>query len=158
MFTLYWFAAYAYQGATFRIGDHPVHGRPVFADDSIPAVEDEVRSDDLGEIGFGVPGYNPCLANISTGACCYDTGVCTINAEIACDDDEGTYLGDDTACDPFACLGACCYEGDCSQELPQDCARIGGWFRGVARSCTNTACLSERVTWGELKRSYRRDY
>ena len=156
--TVYWFAAYAYQGATFEIVDPPSLGPIWFADDSIPAVLDEVRTDDRGMIGFGVPGYNPCLANVSTGACCYDTGVCTINAEVACDDDDGTYMGDDSACDPFACIGACCFEEECSQELPQECERIGGWFRGVGRNCSHTACLSERVTWGQLKRSYRRDY
>lgn len=155
--TLYWFATYAYQGATFEVIENPVQGL-AFADDSTPAVLDDIRSDDLGKIGFGVPGYNPCLANVATGGCCFDTGVCTINAEVACEDDEGTYLGDDTGCDPFACVGACCFQGDCSQERPEDCERIGGWFRGVALGCGNTACLSEDVTWGELKRSYRRDY
>lgn len=157
--TIYWFSAYAYQGAKFAVVDHPVWGRPQFADISVPAVLDEVRSEDLGVVGFGVPGYNPCLANVPTGACCYPDGVCVIGAEIACEDEEGTYLGDDSGCDPYACAGACCLEsGDCSQELPQDCDRYGGWFRGVRVPCTANGCLNERVTWGELKRAYREDY
>lgn len=157
--TVYWFSAYAYQGTSFTLTDHPSQGRPQFADDTVPSVLDEVRIEDLGKVGFGIPGYNPCLANVPTGACCYPDGVCVIGAEIACEDEEGTYLGDDSGCDPYACAGACCLEsGDCSQELPQDCDRYGGWFRGVRVRCTPNGCLNERVTWGELKRAYREDY
>lgn len=154
--TIYWFLAYAYQGSTFEIVEHPNLGGPSFADDAIPAQLDDVRRDDRGMIGFGVPGYNPCLANVETGACCYETGVCLINAEVACDDEDGVYLGDNEPCAPYACVGACCYEGDCTQELPLECERIGGWFRGIGIPCTsNTVCLNEDVTWGELKKAYR---
>ncbi|MEZ4648472.1 MAG: hypothetical protein R3E97_06705 [Candidatus Eisenbacteria bacterium] len=157
--TVYWFLAYAYQGTTFEIIENPAQGGPSFADNSVPSELDDVRRDDRGKIGFGVPGYNPCLANVPTGACCYETGVCVINAEVACEDDDGVYLGDDEACDPYACVGACCYLGDCTMELPLECERIGGWFRGIGLRCgSNTVCLNEDVTWGELKKAYREGY
>ena len=74
-------------------------------------------------VSFSCPGScsDPEPAEI-TGACCRWpnssqalTGDCTIETEAACIADEGTYQGDDTACEPNPCAppppptGACCH-------------------------------------------------
>ena len=59
IFPLGWFSTYAYDGSYFELADHPQHGIPYFADDSIPALLDPV--DALGRVGFGTArGRRPC--------------------------------------------------------------------------------------------------
>ncbi len=155
MFNLYWFATYAYNGSTFEVVEHPFQGGPSFSDDTVPAILDDVDREGLGKIGFATEGHSPCLVGIPTGACCYPDGLCSIAISSSCEIEGGVYRGDDSICDSFACFGACCLDNECFVDDPIVCENQGGWFRGVGRDCNGaTTCLSEDVTWGELKRSY----
>jgi hypothetical protein len=68
-------------------------------------------------------GSSPCLPNSSpcglligaleqgcgvppgpTGACCYQSGLCVVEASESCAEENGTYMGDDTVCVPNPCV------------------------------------------------------
>jgi len=153
---LYWFATYAYVGTYFAITDHPSQGYPHFVDDEVDAAVDEV--DDLGRVGFGVPGDNPCLGDIPQGGCCLLDGTCRITYETVCDIQNGTYLGDDEACSFGSCEGPCCLENECFVTDIPECDQDGGEFMGVGRTCSGLSCLRQETTWGALKHGYRDEF
>lgn len=43
------------------------------------------------------------LAGAPTGACCFATGACEELPSFICEDQEGTFIGNDTTCDLIAC-------------------------------------------------------
>ena len=99
IFELYWFAAYVEvpEIGRFALAPHPVHGTR-FADDSIPAIQDEVA--DLGTFGFYSPGEVPC--QFGAGACCLELE-CIFVSPAACFRAGGIYRGDAVPCDPDPC-------------------------------------------------------
>jgi len=92
-----------------------------------------------------------------TGACCWPSGLCTIETQADCEDAtgiNGTYMGDGSQCanadvngngvdDACEILGACCYpDGTCAQETQADCEAvggIGGTYMGDAAVCAGDA-------------------
>jgi hypothetical protein len=100
--SVYWFAAYGYDGQSFNLGPHPSQGGQ-FADDSVPAEVDDIAG--FGSFGFGSnPGFNVCpVAGDPEGACCFDGGSCAITTEADCETAGGVYQGADTVCDPNPC-------------------------------------------------------
>jgi len=66
----------------------------------------------------------PCGSVEPTGACCYQGGGCTVETEVECAANGGTYWGDDTACDPSPCPQPCTSNDECQ---PSDyCAKATG--------------------------------
>mgnify|MGYP000893591640 CR=1 FL=1 len=51
----------------------------------------------IGALGQGCGGTAP------TGACCFPDGSCRVLEQAACGDEHGSYMGDDTICDPNPC-------------------------------------------------------
>lgn len=73
-----------------------------------------------------------------SGACCTPDGACTVSFEVDC---AGTYLGDNTLCDPNLCpqpTGACCLpDGSCTEVAQLECT---GLFGGVGTTCAPNPC------------------
>lgn len=154
LFVVYWFATYAYDGTTFSVIDHPGQGEASFGNDTIPVIQDRVEG--FGKVGFGVAGENPCLEGVSLGACCLQTGACTVTTLGACDVQDGTYLGDDTVCDTFSCTGACCVDQDCFADMTvTECEREGGDFQGPGTTCRQISCIRRETSWGKIKEAFR---
>jgi hypothetical protein len=69
-----------------------------------------------------------------TGACCLNSGSCTITSQQQCWDWGGTYKGDHSACFPSLCPqpGACCLPPDshCWNVTEAQCTAAGGVFAG----------------------------
>lgn len=79
-----------------------------------------------------------CPANPSelcepvTGACC-DRATCSETCRAFC---RGTYLGDNTSCEPNMCQGACCVSGfGCGDLSLPACQSLGGTFKGSGTTC-----------------------
>jgi hypothetical protein len=74
------------------------------------------------------------------GACC-NAGVCSIDYELTCEAGGGTYIGDNTDCDPDPCsTGACCNDstGACEGVMSEnDCLAIGGTTFTAGQDCVN---------------------
>lgn len=79
-----------------------------------------------------------------TGACCFPGGGCSVETEMQCITDGGTYQGDGTGCFPNPCptvSGACCFEdGTCAIESESQCATDGGTYLGDSTTCTPNPC------------------
>lgn len=154
---LYWFAGYAYGAAgSFALIPHPTQGG-TFADDSVPAIVDQVV--DFGILGLGQDGYLPCPTAPEPGACCDEFGYCTITLPDAC---QGEFLGG--PCDPNPCpplIGACCIGAEYEICIITDyinCIEVemGQW--NGADSCDPNPCIVipvEEGTWGSIKANYR---
>ena len=72
-----------------------------------------------------------------TGACCIQDS-CTLGYSVVCLAAGGTYLGDETVCDPGVCdLGACCVNETCDQGTEFGCYSIGGVFGGANAPCVD---------------------
>lgn len=97
---VYWFAGYDYYGipALFGTAPHP-QGGGWFADDSIPAILDEIV--DYGALGFLMDGYLPCPPPV--GACCLEDGSCVVTSESDCAGQGGGFEGIGVPCDPDPC-------------------------------------------------------
>ena len=161
---IYVFAAYEYYGldTSFDLIQHPTGGS-IFADDSVPSLLDQVE--DFGRFGFNNdPGYLPCPpGGDPVGACCIDPNcVCLVRTRTQCDDEGGSYLGDDTSCDPNPCAcitGACCLpEGTCVDMLMIDCEQAGGTWLGEGTDCNPDPCEPTptlETSWGRIKTTYR---
>ena len=140
---VYWFAAYAYDGAELNLGIHPTQGGQ-FGDDSIPSQLDDIAG--FGSMGFGSnPGTVVCpVVGEPDGACCFPDGTCEITTEADCG---GVYQGDDTVCDPNPCpdtiTGACCFpDGTCQELNDADCATNGGIYQGDGTVCDPNPCAA----------------
>ncbi len=112
--TLYWMAPFRGPdpGTTYFIstidypeGDHHAE----FADNSTPPIVDFVTH--FGTMRWGADGDKSCPTPPPVGACClnWETVVCRVELETVCNADGGTYLGDNTICDPTNTCSACCY-------------------------------------------------
>lgn len=101
---VYWFATYVYDEVAIELSVRPETEVAQFAtsgDDGAGAELDDVV--DLGTLGFGAPGYNPCAASgPATGACCV-WGMCRIAQRDDCESQGGIYRGDNTDCFPDPC-------------------------------------------------------
>ncbi|MEZ4649623.1 MAG: hypothetical protein R3E97_12735 [Candidatus Eisenbacteria bacterium] len=106
-FPVYWFAAYSYYGGemAIQIADFPAGADgAAFADDSIPAVLDEIPLQNRGSMGLnGASGSNPYRIPEVVGACCLSSGDCVLESVDGCEADDGAYQGDGTGCDPNPC-------------------------------------------------------
>jgi hypothetical protein len=82
------------------------------------------------------------------GACCLTSGACAARTEPSCSADNGTYAGDDTACETApACVpaptGACCINGGCSVVYdlgPGGCESQLGLYQGDSVACSSVNC------------------
>lgn len=74
------------------------------------------------------------------GACCFPTGTCGVTTQVFCEENGGTYQGDDTVCDPNPCPAACCHpDGTCDFLTETDCESAGGvWHYG--EDCDPNPC------------------
>ena len=95
---------------------------------------DYTESDLSANVACGAP---------PTGACCVNE-VCSIQAEVACGSNGGTYQGDDTTCTPDPCYveptGACCINDTCSELTESACGSAGGGYFGDDTTCTAGLC------------------
>ena len=112
---------------TFRIVDHPLTGRPTFADDSVPTLLDPVGApDDLPPV---LPVLGLAGADGTQG---------------------GIWIGDDPV------VVACCLrDGTCRALTALGCSAVGGAAHGV--ECDPISCVTATApsTWGRLKQRYR---
>ncbi len=76
------------------------------------------------------------------GACCLETGACTVQSQRICDV-VGVYQGDGTTCEDVVCAtGACCLpDASCldGSDLVA-CESLGGVFQGADSACENITC------------------
>lgn len=79
-----------------------------------------------------------------TGACCLFDGTCIIVTEALCKINDGTYQGDDVACEDAVCatLGACCIPFDvCVVSTIQECfGELGGVIWAPEQDCVSYTC------------------
>ncbi len=145
---VYWFIGYndPTEGpGLFRVTTHPTQGAD-FGDDSVPSVLDPIEG--FGALGFDQPGVLACPTFAApTGACCFESGDCSVRSADSCTHDQGIYRGDDTSCDPNPCpqpivLGACCASNQsCTQKTRADCEAGGGQYLGDGEPCTPNPCI-----------------
>jgi hypothetical protein len=80
-----------------------------------------------------------------TGACCFNTGVCTDEMrEDDCQTQGGLFLGEDSLCLFEDCgIGACCLsETECTDNMTTwDCENVGGVYRGNDSLCETVICM-----------------
>jgi hypothetical protein len=140
--TVYWFAAYNYNGvpAQFQLGPNPSQGG-VFGDDSVPAILDPIEG--YGTLGFDMAGVRACPVPPQQGACCDPcTAECTLQFAADC---TGTFMGSGTACDPNPCVpppsGACCIGPDCT-SVPQCLCQ--GTYLGDGVLCDPNPCVTHQ--------------
>jgi hypothetical protein len=148
---VYWFAGYTYYyySTQFCAAPHPTQGGQ-FADDSVPAITDDVAG--YGCLGVNMDGTLVCPEPPpEPGACCI-MGECTITPPDAC---EGDFYGG--PCEPNPCPppedGACCLDtGECIITPPTQCP--GDFFGGA---CEPNPCPTptQQSTWGQIKANYR---
>ncbi len=75
------------------------------------------------------------LCPVITGACCMGSACSEICID-QCEENEGTYLGDETTCFPNECAGACCVpDSGCTDLTPDVCFLLGGSFVGSGTTC-----------------------
>lgn len=78
---------------------------------------------------------DPCTTT-PTGSCC-NAGVCSENVtQACCENDGGTYGGDDSTC----ATGACCRGTDCTIEDQCSCEYDGGIYQGDDTVCDPNPC------------------
>lgn len=80
------------------------------------------------------------------GACCLPNGDCDFLTQAACQNQGGTYLGDDVPCGIGACNSstvACCFPatGGCLNLLPATCVSAGGVPGPSGSNCTGYVCF-----------------
>jgi hypothetical protein len=148
--------SYYEQPALLHAIPHPTQGG-FFADDDIPSNLDPIAA--FGALGFFTDGNAPCLNGPITGACCLPDCTCQVMMVDECQALGGTYLGDDTGCDPAPCdwpFGACCLvDGTCVEMLSCACETSGGEF--IGGTCEPNPCSTPALerTWGGVKATYR---
>lgn len=144
LFPFYYFEVYGFTGAYFGSGINPTGGYAAFVDDSNPPVTD--RTDKFGVVRWYVEGENSEPEPPRLGACCLSTeaGGCVIALESDCQPTgatySGTYLGDDTVCEPGLC-GACCYWFTADAQPP--------FFYDRRCVVTSAADCADSESWGE---------
>ncbi len=139
---VYWFAAYAYEGRIdeLALAAHPTQGA-YFADDSVPAILDEVSF--LGRFGFNRNGALDCPAPLPpTGGCCLMNGTCVVMTSNDCFQNHGAWYGEDVPCSAQVCVasGACCFGSACYIRTQADCMANGGTYHGDATLCSPNPC------------------
>ncbi|MCH2139314.1 MAG: M12 family metallo-peptidase, partial [Phycisphaerales bacterium] len=78
--------------------------------------------------------------DLSSGACCTQSGNCNNLTESQCDLLDGTYYGDGFPCDAVDCtVGACCTGTDCTLTTEALC---GGVWLGPDTDCDGDGCLA----------------
>jgi len=86
------------------------------------------------------------LVWVGTGACCFADGSCQLLSADDCPAFDGTYLGDDTVCDPNPCpqpdpVGACCSpDGWCELFTAAECSDAVGSYQGDGTVCDPNPC------------------
>jgi hypothetical protein len=82
---------------------------------------------------------------IVLGACCLADGTCGDLPQVTCDQEDGTYFGDGSACAASVCPngpGACCAaDGACTDAVAQvDCEGLDGIYYGGGSLCAGADC------------------
>jgi hypothetical protein len=140
VFQFYWFAVYVDGPANyFGTRTYPNTNEAKFVDDGNPPVEDLVFK--FGTVRWDGTGANECpQPPLSRGACCFPDGTCQVVEPAQC---TGTYMGDDTVCDPNPCPQpeACCFQdGRCIVVLPSECELANGSPQGPGSNCDPNLC------------------
>jgi hypothetical protein len=84
---------------------------------------------------------------IVLGACCLPDGTCGDLPQVTCDQEDGTYFGEGSACAASVCPngpGACCAaDGACTDAVAQvDCEGLDGLYYGGGSTCaTIPGCI-----------------
>ena len=143
LFPFYWFAAIgslpnSYLGSR----TYPSTDEAKFVDDGQPPVEDLCHN--FGMVAWDGTGQNTCPEFIPPqGACCFEDGSCQVLLQDECNTLGGTYVGDDTVCEPTTCPQpeACCfYGGACEILLPEICIGQQGTPQGPGSVCDPNTC------------------
>ncbi|MAJ47576.1 MAG: hypothetical protein CBC35_09985 [Planctomycetes bacterium TMED75] len=110
---------------------------------------DSINGSAAGKLGSGRVNVEAALASLvldpdPTGACCADF-VCSIQTEIDCLLEGGTYFGDNVPCSQINCSppdpnGACCLGTSCSLETEANCDAQGGTYLGDDTACDAGTC------------------
>jgi hypothetical protein len=142
-FNFYVLNAYGFVGAFVGTGINPTGGYAAFVDDSSPPILDQVTR--FGTVRWGEPGDNDCLCCGEPGACCLPDGSCVGVPAPECDALGGSFLGDETECDPNPCpqLEACCFclgDDHCEALLAVECQAQGGVPMGAGTDCAPDPC------------------
>lgn len=81
---------------------------------------------------------------VTTGACCFGNGSCSVLSSSTCSSQGGTYQGNGTSCSPNLCpqpTGACCFaDGSCQVLTAADCTSQSGSYQGDGTSCSPNPC------------------
>jgi hypothetical protein len=88
-----------------------------------------------------------CEVPMLLGACCFDFGLCVDLYEPECFEQEGSFLGEGTSCNPNPCPGACCFPDHSCEVLTEgECSDQGGvCWRGTMTCNPNPCPLILRV-------------
>lgn len=89
------------------------------------------------------PGEDGDLCPVLFGACCSEGGACAVLSCVACEEQDGTFVGVGTDCDPNPCeadpTGACCAtDGSCTVTVSSACG--GQWSMGAG--CDPKPCAT----------------
>jgi hypothetical protein len=85
----------------------------------------------------------PFTCGPATGACCLPTGACTVTTQTLCQQQSGTYQGNNTLCGfcPIPNV-ACCFPGGGCLNLSQiNCQASGGTPGPVGSNCATHVCF-----------------
>ena len=77
------------------------------------------------------------------GGCCHEDGSCTPLTEIACEESNGYYFGDNTTCTDGTCTtGACCIDSNtCNIRTSYSCTDLDGLYQGDGSICEKVDCI-----------------
>jgi hypothetical protein len=157
LFPFYYFQVDDYSGGIGNpflcSGINPAGGDAAFVDDAFPGNTDNITN--FGCVTWYGVGQNHCPQPIvTTGACCFATGECSLYNAADCAALGGIYGGDDTTCvptNPCAQPGACCdlETGICRFVLESACPLpfqfLGGLCEPV-NPCPQKGACCEPVT------------
>lgn len=139
LFPFYWVQVWGFEGAYYGTGINPTGGYAGIVDDSNPPQTDVIGM--FGQVRWYEPGYNDCPDQMPYGACCLPTGECISLMEANCEAGGGSFMGDDSVCDPNPCPGACCFiDGHCEMFSEIDCVLFEGGWLGQATVCNPNPC------------------
>ena len=77
------------------------------------------------------------------GGCCHEDGSCMLLTEMACEESNGYYFGDNNTCTDGICItGACCIDSwTCTIRTWYSCTDLYGIYHGDGSICEKIDCL-----------------
>ena len=91
---------------------------------------------------------------LQNGACCFESGTCTLIDQLTCGNAGGVFQGDGSSCQPNSCpqppaLGACCLPDlSCAEVEASECVTLGGDYKGDDSECASFNCAAGACCFG----------